>query len=128
MGSGPNQRRKAHPQKRRSLVLALAVAVVACNKSPLLKDAERPDGKMPLRYTQAFVVPPNRLIPADELAEAVRSAGHPCEEVTGFSQLELKGKPLDNYKLDCGARSYLVTWLENGSRIRPWSGSALDHQ
>jgi hypothetical protein len=111
--------------------LALAVPLAACGGSPASGNADfgsasRDSGAIALRQEMAFVVPPNRLIPADELAAAVRKTGYPCGAVTAFGQLELNGRALDNYKLDCGERSYLVTWLEAKARIKPWGGGILE--
>ncbi len=80
---------------------------------------------MVVRRTQAFIIPPDRVVPADELAAAVRATGYSCDAATNLGQLELNGRALDNYKLDCGGRSYLVTWLDGNSRIKPWSDEIL---
>jgi hypothetical protein len=100
---------------------ALALMLSACGRP----EPRSNDQELVLRRTQAFVVPPNRVVPADELAAAVRATGYPCATATAFAQLEVNGKALDNYKLDCGDRSYLITWLDGGSRIRPWSDQAF---
>jgi hypothetical protein len=97
--------------------LMLLFALPACNQAEPRKQTQ------PGTLEQAYVLPPNRLIPAHELAEAIRQAGYDCGRVTAFGQIEFKGKPLDNYKIDCDDRSYLLTWLEGGSRIRPWPAS-----
>ena len=107
----------------RLMPLELTLLLAGCGVTPAAGEADG-GSDAEIRATQAYIVPPGRLVPADELAGAVREAGYPCETVTAFGQVELNGKALDNYKLDCGSRSYLLTWLEGGSRIKPWSGGA----
>lgn len=108
----------------RLLPLELAVLLAACDATPSIGEV---DGGAPntIRAAQGFIVPPGRLVLADDLAGAVRDAGYPCETVTAFGQVELNGEALDNYKLECGNRSYLLTWLEGGSRIKPWTREAI---
>ena len=101
--------------------LELALLLAGCGVCPADGDP-RAGRQSEIRAEQAFVVPPGRLVPAGELAQAVRAAGYPCQSVTAFGQLEFKGKALDNFKLDCGSQAYLLTWLDGGSRIRPWPG------
>jgi hypothetical protein len=108
----------------RLLPLELAVLLAACDAAAPIGEA---DERAPttIRAAQGFIVPPGRLVLADDLAGAVHDAGYPCETVTAFGQVELNGEALDNYKIDCGNRSYLLTWLEAGSRIKPWTGEAI---
>jgi hypothetical protein len=94
------------------------IGLAACD--PQQATRAPPDGEI----QPAFVVPPDKLVPASDLAAAVRQAGYPCEAVVGFAQLELNGRPLDNYRIDCAGHAYLLTFLEGGSRIRPWAGKA----
>src|SRR3954471_13240310 len=111
----------------RLLALLVALSIAACGRTGASENGLRDDdGQIALRRTQVFVIAPNRVVPADELAAAVRTAGFPCQNVTSLGRLELNGKALDNYKLDCARRSYLLTWLDGGSRIRPWSGAILE--
>jgi hypothetical protein len=104
----------------RLLPLQLSLLLIGCGGAPMAGEADR-DGAAEIRATQGYIVSPGKLVPASDLAAAVRDAGYPCESVTAFGQVELNGKPLDNYKLDCGDRSYLLTWLDGGSRIKPWA-------
>jgi hypothetical protein len=96
----------------RSWPAVLVLGLSACGESPA---ASAEQGTI----EQAFFVPPDRFVPAPELAAAVRKAGYPCRTVTALGQLERNGAPLDNYKLECPGHSYLLTWLEGGSRIKP---------
>ena len=101
-----------HPAGSRSWPAVLVLGLSACGESPA---ASAEQGTI----EQAFFVPPDRFVPAPELAAAVRKAGYPCRTVTALGQLERNGAPLDNYKLECPGHSYLLTWLEGGSRIKP---------
>lgn len=99
---------------RGSAMLAFG-ALSACDPEQGTAGAPPPGGEI----QAAFVVPPDKLVPAGELATAVRQAGY-----LSFAQLELNGRPLDNYRLDCAGHAYLLTFVEGGSRIRPWAGKA----
>src|SRR5438128_11753339 len=66
---------------------------------------------------QAFLVDPTPNPPRDKLADAVQETGNPCDYVTAFNQLEQKGEVLPVYKLDCGKRSYQVTFFDGHSHI-----------
>jgi hypothetical protein len=112
----------------RLAALLLALSLAACERTHAREAAlsEDDEQQIVVRRAQAFVISPNRVVPADELAAAVRSSGYPCEGVTSLGQLELNGKGLDNYKLDCRDRSYLVTWLDGDSRIKPWTRATLE--
>jgi hypothetical protein len=72
---------------------------------------------------RAFLVEPARDVPLDQLADAVREAGHACAAVTAFNQLEQNGRVMDIYKIDCGSRSYQVTAVEGSTHIKPWTGN-----
>ena len=74
------------------------------------------------RPDRAFLVPPDKMVRASDLAAAVRETGYPCDLVTEFSQLEQNGRALDVYKIDCPSGSYQVTVLPTGTRIKPWTG------
>src|SRR4051812_38525895 len=112
----------------RLTALLVALSVAACGQTGASENVlAQDDGQqIAVRRAQAFVISPSRVVPADELAAAVRAAGYRCESVTSLGQLELNGNGLDNYKLDCADRSYLVTWLDGGSRIKPWSAGLLE--
>ena len=74
---------------------------------------------------QAFLVDPMPDPPRDQLAEAVQETGNRCDHVTAFNQLEQNGKVLPVYKLDCGKRSYQVTFFDGHSHIKRWTGNIL---
>ena len=102
----------------RSLSVLGLTVLASCNSGQAgAKLVDEPPGE---RLEQAFIVPPDKLVPAEGLARAVRQVGLSCESVSSFAQLDFNGRPLDNYKLDCPGHSYLVTFLDGGSRIRPW--------
>jgi hypothetical protein len=110
----------------RLATLVLALSLAACGETYPSENTPNDGRQITVRRAQVFVIAPDRVVPADELAAAVRASGHPCEAVTGLGQLELKGRALDNYKLECGERAYLLTWLEGDSRIKPWSDEIFD--
>src|SRR5437868_7385539 len=111
----------------RLAALLLALSLAACERTHARETAlrEGDEQQIVVRRAQAFVISPNRVVPADELAAAVRTSGYPCDGVTRLGQLELNGKGLDNYKVDCAGRAYLVTWLDRDSHIKPWSDLIL---
>jgi hypothetical protein len=97
-----------------AIAVSLAVLLASCGSGEADRDAQggalTEQGPAPVRgpLSLAFVLPENGMVPADQLAAALRSAGYPCEAVTGMGQLEKDGKALDIYKIDCGKRSYEV--------------------
>jgi hypothetical protein len=71
---------------------------------------------------RAILVEPLRNVSLSELAAVVRNAGHGCETVRIFDQLELDGKRLDVHKVDCLEYSYQVTFGNGESRVERWTG------
>ena len=71
---------------------------------------------------RAMLVEPLRNVSLSELAAAVREAGYGCETIRLFDQLELGGKRLDVYKVDCLEYSYQVTFGNGESHVKRWTG------
>lgn len=119
---------------RCSAIVLFSVALAACDapSGTSVKPAVYPTGMQGRPITvqtspggekrRAMLVEPLRNVSLSELAAAVRNAGYGCETVRIFDQLELNGKRLDIYKVDCLEYSYQVTFGDGKSHVERWTG------
>jgi hypothetical protein len=119
---------------RCSAIVLYSVALAACDapSGTSVKPAVYPTGMQGRPITvqtspggekrRAMLVEPLRNVSLSELAAAVRNAGYGCETVRIFDQLELNGKRLDIYKVDCLEYSYQVTFGDGKSHVERWTG------
>jgi len=117
-----------------SAIVLFSIALAACDapSATSVEPAAYPTGMQGRPITvrtsaggeerRAMLVEPLRNVSLSELAAAVREAGYGCETIRILEQLELDGKRLDIYKVDCLEYSYQVTFGNGESHVKRWTG------
>jgi hypothetical protein len=106
-------------------VLAASLVLTACGKSTPdhLDNHVRGEGAHQSLVTQkmqgatSFAEPP-RYVRLSDLAADIREAGHGCESVRSYAELERRANGVSVYKVDCLEYSYELTVIDGTGRIR----------
>ena len=114
-----------HRSKIKSAALAASLILTACGKSTPnhLDNHVRGDGVHQSLVTQkmqgarSFAEPP-RYVRLSDLAADIREAGHACESVRSYAELERRANGVSVYKVDCLEYSYELTVKNGTGRIR----------
>ncbi len=117
-----------------SAIVLFSIALVACDAPSATsgEPAAYPSGMRGTPITvrtsaggeerRAMLVEPLRSVSLSKLAAVVRKAGYGCETIRIFDQLELDGKRLDIYKVDCLEYSYQLRLRNGESHVEHWTG------
>jgi hypothetical protein len=68
---------------------------------------------------------PHRYIRLGDLASALRKAGHACETVRSYNQLDQNLEGTAVYKVDCLEYSYRLTVKNGRGRVDRWTADSI---
>ena len=97
--------------------------LAACDRARSTSNIDQvPTGAVLQSATAAeAMVEPQRYLRRSDLASAIRNAGHSCEVVTTYKQIEQKVKERTAYRIDCLEYSYRLTIKNGKSRIQRYT-------
>ncbi len=90
-----------------SAAQALILMLAACDRPGPTTDIDPVPPQAVQRGTA--LVEPHRYLRLSDLAGAIRNAGHACEAVRTYNQIEQNDKGSAVYKIDCLEYSYRLT-------------------
>ena len=95
----------------------------ACDRARSTANIDQvPSGAVLQSATAAeSMVEPQRYLRRSDLASAIRNAGHSCEVVTAYKQIEKKVTGSAFYKIDCLEYSYRLTIQNGKSRLQRYT-------
>jgi hypothetical protein len=115
-----------------SAALTLILGLAACDRfspstdiDPVPPQAVQPSATAAGPEESASLVEPHRYLRLNDLAAAIRNAGHSCEAVRTYNQIEQNDKGSAVYKIDCLEYSYQLTVSNGRSRIERWTANVI---
>jgi len=115
-----------------SAAQALILMLAACDRpgpttdiAPVPPQAVQRSGTAGGAEETPSLVEPHRYLRLSDLAGAMRNAGHACEAVRTYNQIEQNDKGSAVYKIDCLEYSYRLTINNGQSRIERLTANVI---
>lgn len=115
------------PNSKVTAALAPIFLLAACDRPGSTANIDQvPTGAVQQSASAAeSLVEPQRYLRPSDLASAIRNAGHSCEVVRTYNQIEQRVKGRAVYRIDCLEYSYRLTIKNGKSRIQRYTADFL---